>query len=46
MSERVERVVTVANSRERGKEPSLATATREGVAGAKRPAHQGQERER
>ena len=31
--------------RERGQEPSLATATKEDVAGAKRPARQGQERE-
>jgi hypothetical protein len=45
MSERVGGVVTVENTSERGPEPSLATATRKAVAGAKRPARQGQERE-
>jgi hypothetical protein len=45
MSEREERQSFFGENRERGQEPSLATATRKGVPG-RSPARQGQERGR
>jgi hypothetical protein len=44
MSERDRGAVTVELDRERGKEPSLATATNEGAPARSAPAREGQER--